>query len=126
MSFFDRFRSVNKHWSELSTVAQLDELITESKTKPVAIFKHSTSCGTSNMVKDQLDDAWKQDHEEVKFYYLDLLANRGVSNEVARRFKVVHQSPQMILLKNGRAVYDSSHMSIDFDQVLKKAGPSLV
>lgn len=121
MSIFDRFRNVNKHWNPLNTVDQLDELIEESKSKPVAIFKHSTTCGISNMVKDQLDAEWKNDHEGVKFYYLDLLAHRGVSNEVARRFKVVHQSPQLILLKNGRAVHDSSHMSIDFGKTLQKA-----
>ena len=51
--------------------------------------------------------------ETVHAYFLDLIAHRDVSNEIARRFNVYHESPQLILIKNGKAVYDASHSSID-------------
>ena len=117
MSFLKRFKEVNKReilgeWEELTDMNQLDSILEESKNQPVAIFKHSTRCGISHHVKSTLEEDWDFGAEEVKVYYLDLLAYRPISNEVARRLNVVHQSPQFILIKNGEVAKDWSHYSI--------------
>ena len=102
-------------WFKLSSVEQLDEIIEESKTKPVLIYKHSTRCGVSSMAFDRLTRGWENEYNDrLKPYYLDLIAHREVSDAVAQRFGIYHQSPQVILVKNGIATYDDSHMAISF------------
>ncbi|TVZ51493.1 bacillithiol system redox-active protein YtxJ [Dokdonia sp. Hel_I_53] len=99
-------------WQQLTTVEQLDEIIELSKTKPVAIFKHSTTCGISRMALRSFESEYDIESSELDLYFLDLKAYRAVSNEIANRFEVEHQSPQLILIKNGTAVYHDSHGSI--------------
>ncbi|MEZ4858235.1 MAG: bacillithiol system redox-active protein YtxJ [Flavobacteriaceae bacterium] len=99
-------------WLRLTQVEQLDEIIERSKTLPVAIFKHSTMCGISRMVLRNFERDHAIEPEKLKLYYLDLLAFREVSNEVGYRFQVIHQSPQLLVIKNGVAVYHASHHSI--------------
>jgi len=100
------------NWNTLDSVEQLDTLIEESQTQAVAIFKHSTTCSISAMAKNRLERQWKFSEAEAKIYYLDLLSYRAISNEIASRFGVTHQSPQLILLKGGKPVYDASHNMI--------------
>jgi bacillithiol system protein YtxJ len=99
-------------WKTLDSEAQLMDLVGRSFTKPILIFKHSTTCGISANVKDRLVNSWEASPEEVEFYYLDLLAHRGLSNKIASELGVPHQSPQIILLKDGKATYNRSHFSI--------------
>ena len=84
-------------WIELTSETELDELIEDSFNKPQAIYKHSTSCGTSFHVKTMLEEA--QVPEGMDFHYLDLLANRSLSNKVAAHFHVHHESPQILVIK---------------------------
>ena len=100
-------------WKVLDEEGQLESLIQQSYGKPVAIFKHSTSCGISAMAKYGLETRWDFNESELDFYYLDLLRFRSVSNLVAERLKVIHQSPQVILLRNGQVVYAASHHKIE-------------
>lgn len=99
-------------WKRLTSVDQLNTIVKSSKTKPVAIFKHSTTCGISGMVYRGLESQYDIPEEQLDIYYLDLKAYREVSNEVAARFQVWHESPQMILIKNGQTVYHDSHGAI--------------
>ena len=120
MGFLKNFLSsqnadLNKNWKTLETLEQLDSILNASQEKPVAIFKHSISCGISSMVKSQLEESWNINPEELDFYYLDLITNRPVSNKIAEQLDVVHQSPQVILVKKGKAVYHSSHHSISVE-----------
>ena len=100
-------------WNRLSALEQLNEIDKESLQKPIAIFKHSTRCGTSRMVLRQFEKQYAIEDEKVKLYFLDLIAFREVSNEVAIRFQVMHQSPQLIVIKNSNTIHHSSHYSID-------------
>ncbi len=120
MGFFDRYKSTRKEeetkiisWNKLNSIEQLDALVEESGTKLVGIFKHSTRCGVSRGVLKSFERQFQLSEDQVKLYFLDLLENRDVSNEIANRFKVRHESPQLILIKNGEAVYHNSHSSID-------------
>lgn len=111
MGFFNKTEP-NIPWKPLKEVAQIDELLTASHDKPVAIFKHSTTCGISASAKHRFEQEWDLDPEKVDIYYLDLLRYRAVSNAVAEKTGVWHQSPQVILLKAGKAIFDTSHMAI--------------
>ncbi|MFN3755164.1 bacillithiol system redox-active protein YtxJ [Flavobacterium sp.] len=104
------------NWRPLTDLAQLNEIIQESTQKPVAIFKHSTRCGISRMTLKQFENEYDLD-DLVAPYFLDLLENRDVSNEIAQRFGIEHQSPQLILIKNGEPIYDASHGDIYADDL---------
>ena len=91
----------------------LDEIAIRSKERPQVIFKHSTRCGISSMVINQFIKYYDYDEAEVDLYYLDLLNYRDVSNEVGYKFQVIHQSPQLIIVKNDETVHHASHHSID-------------
>jgi len=107
-------------WFQLTAIDQIDEIIVESNEKPVLIYKHSTRCGVSSMAMDRLMRGWDAEYsDKVKAYYLDLIAFRDTSNEVADRFGIYHQSPQVLLIKKGIATYDNSHMAISFDGIKK-------
>jgi len=100
-------------WKMLTNEQQLDSILDESEDKTVAIFKHSTRCGISRMVLKQFEKNYDLGDNEANIYYLDLLEYRNMSNAVAERFKVMHQSPQMIVIKNKQVVHQASHHEID-------------
>ena len=100
------------NWKSLTEVSQLNDIEDASQTKPVVIFKHSTRCGISRMVFNQFEANADIDDNAVELYYLDLLSYRGISDQIAERFQVVHQSPQMLVIKNGQIVYHSSHSAV--------------
>ena len=100
-------------WIALSKVEQLQEIEKKSKTKTQVIFKHSTRCGISRMVMKQFVDAYNLSETDVDFYYLDLLNYRDVSNETGYKFQVIHESPQLLIIKNEVVVAQASHGSIN-------------
>jgi bacillithiol system protein YtxJ len=104
-------------WREVTDLGQLNEIVNESTEKPVVIFKHSTRCSISRMALRQFEQEFDLEGKVVP-YYLDLLEHRDISNEIANRFGVYHQSPQLIVIKDGKAVYDRSHESIDATKLL--------
>lgn len=101
------------NWNKLTSDTQLDTIKAESARQPVLIFKHSTTCSISAMALSRMERNWN-DQLGVKPYYLDLLANRPISNKIEREFGVEHESPQVLLIRNGACVYDASHMAISF------------
>ncbi|MBZ4044375.1 bacillithiol system redox-active protein YtxJ [Flavobacterium hibisci] len=102
----------NVNWTELTNILQLQEVEAISHEKPVVIFKHSTRCSISRMALKQFEREYDLENV-IDAYFLDLIAHRDVSNEIASKFGVYHESPQLILIKNGKAVYDVSHSDID-------------
>ena len=101
------------NWIPLTNLVQLNEITIASNEKPIAIFKHSTRCSVSRMALKQFENEYALNDNEVTPYFLDLITFRDVSNEIASHFQVMHQSPQLILIKNGNAVYHVSHNEID-------------
>ncbi|MEE9372872.1 MAG: bacillithiol system redox-active protein YtxJ [Saprospiraceae bacterium] len=99
-------------WKILENIEQLDQAIQDSHQKPIVFFKHSVTCGISAKAKFMLEQGWGFDEDLFDFYYLDLLSNRAISNEIANRFNVHHKSPQIIILKGGKSVKDMSHHRI--------------
>jgi len=100
-------------WISLTSVDQLSEIEEKSKSKPQLIFKHSTTCGISRMVIRTFTNTFEFTPEEVDVYYLDLHSYRDVSNETGYKFQVLHQSPQLLIIKNGIAVANASHGGIN-------------
>ena len=100
------------NWIQLTDLGQLNEISMLSNEKPVIIFKHSTRCSISRMALKQFENEFDS-KDEVEAYFLDLLEHRDISNEIATRFNVYHQSPQLLLIKEGKSVYDVSHSDID-------------
>ena len=100
-------------WIELISKDQIEAIHEKSKTKTQVIFKHSTRCGISRMVMNQFVDTYDLDKNNVDLYYLDVINSREVSNEVGYYFQVIHESPQLLVIKNGLAVAHPSHGSIN-------------
>jgi bacillithiol system protein YtxJ len=97
---------------ELNKIEQFDEIDEISITKSVVIFKHSTRCSISRMALKQFDAEFNYPEEKIVWYLLDLLNHRDLSNEIAQRYNVTHQSPQILIIQNGKAVFNASHDSI--------------
>jgi len=107
------------NWIPLQHLGQLDELAAFSNNKPAVIFKHSTRCSVSRFALKQFENEFDLD-DKVDAYFLDLLEHRDISNEIASRFGVYHQSPQLLLIKEGKSVYDVSHSDIDAGELKEK------
>ena len=103
---------LNQIWINLEDLGQLNEIIIASEEKPVVIFKHSTRCSVSRMALKQFENEFNL-QGKMDAYYLDLIENRAISNEIASKFEVVHQSPQLLVIKNGKCIYNISHSDID-------------
>ena len=107
------------NWIPLTFMGQLDEMVAFSAQKPAVIFKHSTRCSISRMALKQFENEFALE-DSVDAYFLDLLEHRDISNEIASRFGVYHQSPQLLLIKEGKSVYDVSHSDIDAGELKGK------
>jgi bacillithiol system protein YtxJ len=110
-------------WNYLQSMEDLDAAENISKEKTVILFKHSTRCSVSRFVLKQFENTYAIGSDVAELYFLDLIEYRAISDEIATRFGVTHQSPQMIVLKDGRQVYNSSHEHIDansLEQVIQK------
>lgn len=104
-------------WQVLSSLEQLEEIKKESADQLVVIYKHSTTCSISGMAMNRLERNWKESLAHVKIYYLDLLTYRSISNAIAETFQVYHESPQILIIKDGHAIYDASHMGISVEGI---------
>ncbi|RZS92579.1 bacillithiol system redox-active protein YtxJ [Aquimarina brevivitae] len=104
-------------WKSLTTMEQLDTIEKESKTRPQVIFKHSTRCGISRMALNGFERGFGYQDNQVDLYFLDLLNYRDLSQEIASRFQVWHESPQMIIIKNGETVAHQSHSAINAELI---------
>ncbi|MFM9908127.1 MAG: bacillithiol system redox-active protein YtxJ [Chitinophagaceae bacterium] len=105
------------NWINFTDDEQLKEIKDRSKIIPQLIFKHSTRCSISSMIKRRLEK--KQAPVSIEFYYLDLIKFRSISNKVADEFNVFHESPQVLLIKNGDCVYDESHVGITMEELVE-------
>lgn len=100
-------------WKELQSPAQLQDIERESGEHPVLIFKHSTRCSISSTALNRIRQAGRHDlGVATAVYVLDLLVHRDISNTIAERYGIRHESPQAILLRHGKAVFNASHLSI--------------
>ena len=112
----DNVNASKVEWKQLIDLGQLNEIINLSTEKSVVIFKHSTRCSVSRMALKQFENEFDL-YDKVTPYFLDLLEHRDISSEIAKRFGVEHQSPQLLLIKEGKSVYDASHSDIEAEDL---------
>lgn len=109
-------------WLALKTTSDLEHIKVNSfleDISAIAIFKHSSRCAISMMAKSRLMLTWDFNPKELPIYYLDLIQYRNLSNEIADNFNIPHQSPQLLLIKNGKCIYDVSHTAISVKELKK-------
>ena len=105
------------NWKEFKSEEELDLIIKKSNTRSQIIFKDSVSCGISAHAKHKLVTGNDKLIAKADFNYLDLLSYRSISNLIATKLDVQHQSPQIIVLKNEVPVYTVTHQNIDPDKI---------
>ena len=104
-------------WQTLSKAEDLNQLIDRSRVIPCLIFKHSTRCPISSIAKHRLEADWDFSDDELEPYFLDLIAYRHLSHEIAETFSVHHESPQVLLIRDGLCTYDNSHLDINLAEL---------
>lgn len=112
-----KHRDDQSTWKALEKEEQLTTIVESSKKHTVVIFKHSSRCSLSAMAKFRLERGWDFDRSEVELYFLDLLRFRSVSNKIEEVFGVLHQSPQILLIRNGHVTYDASHGNVTISAI---------
>ncbi|WP_374462782.1 bacillithiol system redox-active protein YtxJ [Chryseobacterium sp.] len=125
MSFFDKIFGGKSEtpeqktfWKKIESEEDLARAIEDSFQKKIAIFKHSTSCFISRTVLKNFEKEVENSDQPVNVYYLDLLAHRPVSNKIAAEFEIRHESPQLIVIENGKPVNSASHQDISLSQIV--------
>lgn len=106
------------NWHTIESIEQLDNITSASFHRPQVIFKHSTTCSISRMALDRFERSTTPEH--IDFHYLDLLKHRPISAAIAEKFQVHHESPQVILIRNGECIYDESHYGIRMDELVEQ------
>ncbi|WP_297762275.1 bacillithiol system redox-active protein YtxJ [uncultured Muriicola sp.] len=96
-------------WIPLISADELDTLVSKSSKRPQLIFKNSTTCGISSMALRSFEAQYDLNSEQADLYMLHIQHNRPLSNEIAQRFRVRHESPQLLIIKNGSVVKEASH-----------------
>ena len=109
------------NWNKLESEKELENIKKASKNQPVIIFKHSTRCPVSQMALSWFERSWKEEEmENVAPFFLDLISYRSISNKIAEDFDVQHESPQLLLIRDGACVYHTSHSSISYKDLQKE------
>ncbi len=108
-----------QNWNHITDIDTINQIIELSNTKPQILFKDSVTCGISAYAKSRLTDGNDLMTAEADFNYLDLLKYRAISNHIADVFDVYHQSPQIIVIRNEKVVYTSSHHAIQPQEIAK-------
>lgn len=117
MGLFSSKQKAAFPWIDLTSSEQLQELLKSSETKPLLLFKHSTRCNISSMALNRFEN--NMDPEKATCVYLDLIAYRPLSNEIAELTHIEHQSPQAILISNNEVIYTETHSGINAQDILK-------
>ncbi|MEY4381942.1 MAG: hypothetical protein RJA92_1322 [Bacteroidota bacterium] len=105
-------------WKNLTQIGQLEAIAADSFNTPQVLFKHSTRCSISSMALNRLESSTPPNG--VDFYLLDLIQHRDISGAIAQKFNVHHESPQVLVIKNGECTYDESHMGISMDEIIEQ------
>jgi bacillithiol system protein YtxJ len=105
-------------WIPLTQIEQIEDIIISSQSHPVLIFKHSTRCSISSSALSRIERQANNLTSTInKTYFVDLLQYRPVSNALASTFEVEHQSPQVLIISNGKCIYNASHMDIQISAI---------
>jgi len=107
------------NWLDLESNEDWNAALERSKEIPVLVFKHSTRCSVSFMAKKNLESRWNFSDTQVLPYFLDLIAQRQLSDLISSKTGVRHESPQLILIQNEAVIFYASHYGIDVEDIAK-------
>lgn len=113
------------HWINLQHIPQVEQIKERSRQIPCVIFKHSTRCSISTVAQYRLEGDWDVPGDAAEMYFLDLLAFRDVSKYVSDTFQVYHESPQVLVIRDGECVFDASHLDITVPELREMLGLSV-
>lgn len=102
-------------WINITDINQINDIKAENGYS--VIFKHSTRCSVSSMAKRGFESEWEVIPVDTPLYFLDLIKHRDISAAIADSFKVHHESPQLLLIKDGECILDSSHSDISAEEI---------
>ena len=105
------------HWINLNNIEDIEGMIEQSELNTVIVFKHSNRCGISSSVLRRFEkQAGDLIENKSKFYLLNIIEHRNISNEISQKFSIHHESPQLIIIKRGKIVaYDSHYEILNID-----------
>lgn len=113
-------KNLPEFWKTIESEEDLENAVKSSHDRKIAIFKHSTRCFISKTVLKNFEkEVENNTPTDTDLYFLDLLAHRALSNKIAEDLEVQHQSPQLIVIKNGKAISSASHQSIELSLITK-------
>ncbi|MEJ2004293.1 MAG: bacillithiol system redox-active protein YtxJ [Cyclobacteriaceae bacterium] len=106
------------HWRSIQNREELTRALEKSLSAPVLLFKHSTRCAISSMAFDRLDRYWDEEEmQQTEGYLIDVIRNRDLSNYIQEHFSIRHESPQILLIRDGKVIFHDSHMGIAYDSL---------
>ena len=121
-NLFSSEPSAQVGWHHLTEKGQVDALIRQSRQHPQLIYKHSHACATCWFARREIERVGEQMKGMADLHFIDVLDHRAVSNYIAQRMDVRHESPQAILVKSGEAVQNISHSGIKGDRLIEWLG----
>lgn len=107
-------------WNTISDPSETQTLVEKSKNRPQLIYKHSNQCSVSFIAKEGLDSSTEELNQIADLYIIDVIRQRNISNAIATLLKIRHESPQALLLTDGKVVWKGSHWDVNAEEILKK------
>jgi bacillithiol system protein YtxJ len=101
-------------------VESFHELSFDPSIDAIIVFKHSPRCSISLMAKDRLERKWEPEFDQNPVFLIDVLSSRAASNLVSEKYGIEHQSPQVLIIKEGKCIYTASHSAITFEEIRKQ------
>jgi bacillithiol system protein YtxJ len=108
-----------KGWTDVRSIEAFDQALIQPQFQSVVIFKHSTRCSISSMAERRLSSLNTAEFPQTAFLFLDLIAHREVSNHISEVLQETHQSPQVLVVKQGQCTYDATHMEINVPELIE-------
>ena len=109
-------------WNYLTDKAALEAIVDHSRVQACLIFKHSTRCSLSAIAKHRIENDWDFSEQDLSPFLLDLISFRDLSGLVSSEFGIQHESPQVLLIKDGKCVYTTSHLNINVAELHDNVG----
>lgn len=100
------------NWTSIKHPSQIDEIIELSRQKTCLIYKHSPTCPISSMARHRLEGNWDFDDADIATYVVDVIYARPLSQQLAQTFGIRHESPQVLVIRDGQCIHHSSHLDI--------------
>ena len=106
---------MHPHIVRLQQIAEFDQLLAQSRERPLLLFKHSLTCGTSAEALDELIEHLNDDKLDAEYAIVTVQSHRDLSNAISKRLGVRHETPQALLIYDGRVIWSASHFRVTAD-----------